>query len=196
MEAGALVARGRRHVPAAGGFQPDLLQPAAPGGSRPRWLERGPEAFGLGIAISLMTWPLSGPSSSPMASCTLSARRCLLAPASCSSAFRPAAGPCFFGRPVLANLPRGHRVAPAPGPPAAGLRFGGLLSPLPLAGRGPPGRGLGRLYLASRERGLPALPPPPWARPAVFLGRHSLIVYILHQPVIIAILLLLGVRFF
>ncbi|REJ32385.1 MAG: hypothetical protein DIU82_12375, partial [Bacillota bacterium] len=67
----------------------------------------------------------------------------------------------------------------------------------PWSGWGPRGGAPGGASLAHRAGRLPApSAAPAWARPAVFLGRHSLTVYILHQPVIIAILLLLGVRFF
>jgi uncharacterized membrane protein len=39
----------------------------------------------------------------------------------------------------------------------------------------------------------PSTPLPPTVRPLPFLGRHSLVVYLVHQPVLLAALILLGV---
>ena len=49
------------------------------------------------------------------------------------------------------------------------------------------------LYGDASKRATRAIPQPPSSRPLAFLGRHSLLVYFVHQPVLIAALVLLGV---
>ncbi len=46
-------------------------------------------------------------------------------------------------------------------------------------------------YLPRRPR--KAMPAPPYAAPLAFLGRHTLLVYLIHQPVLISVLWALGV---
>ncbi len=47
-------------------------------------------------------------------------------------------------------------------------------------------------YLPWRVK-TPAAKAPPYAAPVAFLGRHTLLVYLVHQPIIIATLWALGV---
>jgi uncharacterized membrane protein len=49
------------------------------------------------------------------------------------------------------------------------------------------------LYAGRTKRVAPAAPPLPAIRPLAFLGRHSLFVYLVHQPILLATLILLGV---
>ena len=49
------------------------------------------------------------------------------------------------------------------------------------------------LYGDRRKRAAPPIPRPRTVRPLAFLGRHSLTVYLVHQPVLLAALALLGV---
>jgi uncharacterized membrane protein len=49
------------------------------------------------------------------------------------------------------------------------------------------------LYGDASKLAARAAPQPPSSRPLAFLGRHSLLVYFVHQPVLIAALVLLGV---
>ena len=49
------------------------------------------------------------------------------------------------------------------------------------------------LYGDVSKRAVRTTPPPPSSRPLAFLGRHSLLIYFVHQPVLIAALVLLGV---
>ena len=49
------------------------------------------------------------------------------------------------------------------------------------------------LYGGRRKRPPRAAPPLPGIRPLAFLGRHSLPVYLVHQPILLATLILLGV---
>jgi len=164
-----------------------------------RWLERGLKLLGWGLAISLVTWPIFRHQFIAFGVLHFIGTALLLAPLLLRTG--PFAAPLglllLLGGRLLACCPVGTWwLLPL------GLRPEGYISvdyfPLiPWLGVVLLGVALGRLYVAARERGLAVpSPPPSWARPAVFLGRHSLIVYILHQPVIIAILLLLGVRFF
>jgi uncharacterized membrane protein len=48
------------------------------------------------------------------------------------------------------------------------------------------------LYGDASKRATRATPQPPSSRPLAFLGRHSLLAYFVHQPVLIAALVLLG----
>jgi len=48
------------------------------------------------------------------------------------------------------------------------------------------------LYGERRKRATHPAPPLPAIRPLAFLGRHSLPVYLVHQPILLAILILLG----
>jgi uncharacterized membrane protein len=48
------------------------------------------------------------------------------------------------------------------------------------------------VYLAWRKRA-PVTAPPPYAAPVAFLGRHTLLIYLIHQPILIATLWALGV---
>jgi uncharacterized membrane protein len=48
------------------------------------------------------------------------------------------------------------------------------------------------VYLPLRKKA-PAAKPPPYAAPVAFLGRHTLLIYLVHQPVLIATLWALGV---
>jgi uncharacterized membrane protein len=49
------------------------------------------------------------------------------------------------------------------------------------------------LYGDVSKRAVRTTSPPPSSRPLAFLGRHSLLIYLVHQPVLIAALVLLGV---
>jgi uncharacterized membrane protein len=49
------------------------------------------------------------------------------------------------------------------------------------------------LYGDRTKQAAPAAPPLPAIRPLAFLGRHSLLVYLVHQPILLAALILLGV---
>ena len=49
------------------------------------------------------------------------------------------------------------------------------------------------LYGDRRKQATPPTPSPQAVRPLAFLGRHSLVVYLVHQPVLLAALILLGV---
>ena len=49
------------------------------------------------------------------------------------------------------------------------------------------------LYGDRSKRAASSIPRPSAVRPLAFLGRHSLVVYLVHQPVLLAALLLLGV---
>jgi uncharacterized membrane protein len=49
------------------------------------------------------------------------------------------------------------------------------------------------LYRDRRKRAASSTPSPSAARPLAFLGRHSLVVYLVHQPILLAALILLGV---
>ena len=49
------------------------------------------------------------------------------------------------------------------------------------------------LYGDVSKRAVRTTPPPLSSRPLAFLGRHSLLIYFVHQPVLIAALVLLGV---
>ena len=49
------------------------------------------------------------------------------------------------------------------------------------------------LYGDRSKRGASSTPRPSAVRPLAFLGRHSLVVYLVHQPVLLAALILLGV---
>ena len=49
------------------------------------------------------------------------------------------------------------------------------------------------LYGGQRKRAIPQTPPLPAIRPLAFLGRHSLPVYLVHQPILLTALVLLGV---
>jgi uncharacterized membrane protein len=49
------------------------------------------------------------------------------------------------------------------------------------------------LYGDVSKRAVRTTPSPPSSRPLAFLGRHSLLIYFVHQPVLIAALVLLGV---
>jgi uncharacterized membrane protein len=49
------------------------------------------------------------------------------------------------------------------------------------------------LYAGREKRAVPAAPPLPAIRPLAFLGRHSLPVYLIHQPVLLTALILLDV---
>lgn len=49
------------------------------------------------------------------------------------------------------------------------------------------------LYGGASKRAAGTTPPLPAVRPLAFLGRHSLSVYLVHQPILIATLILLGV---
>jgi uncharacterized membrane protein len=49
------------------------------------------------------------------------------------------------------------------------------------------------LYGDRRKQAAPPTPRPQAVRPLAFLGRHSLVVYLVHQPVLLAALILLGV---
>jgi uncharacterized membrane protein len=49
------------------------------------------------------------------------------------------------------------------------------------------------LYGDRRKRATPTTPRPQAVLPLAFLGRHSLAVYLIHQPVLLAALILLGV---
>lgn len=61
------------------------------------------------------------------------------------------------------------------------------------------GASFGKVFYRKRQSLLPSLLPTKWARPILFLGRHSLVVYILHQPLIYLFFglfyLILGYRF-
>lgn len=182
------------------GFNLILLAARTPPAvARRRWLERGLKLLGWGIVISLITWPLFGPQFIAYGVLHFIGTVLLLAPAilRLQRFSIPLAAVFLLGGPVLANRPV-DTVWLLP----LGLRPPHYVSvdyfPIfPWLGVVLLGVGLGRAYLTYRANTLPApSAAPAWARPAVFLGRHSLTVYILHQPVIIAILLLLGVRFF
>jgi uncharacterized membrane protein len=49
------------------------------------------------------------------------------------------------------------------------------------------------LYGDRSKRAASSIPRPSAVRPLAFLGRHSLVVYLVHQPVLLAALILLGV---
>jgi uncharacterized membrane protein len=49
------------------------------------------------------------------------------------------------------------------------------------------------LYGEGRKRSASPAPQPTSTRPLAFLGRHSLLVYLVHQPILLAALLLLGI---
>jgi uncharacterized membrane protein len=49
------------------------------------------------------------------------------------------------------------------------------------------------LYSDVSKQAARTAPRPPLSRPLAFLGRHSLLVYFVHQPILIAALVLLGV---
>jgi uncharacterized membrane protein len=49
------------------------------------------------------------------------------------------------------------------------------------------------LYGDASKQAVRTAPRPPLSRPLAFLGRHSLLVYFVHQPILIAALVLLGV---
>jgi len=51
------------------------------------------------------------------------------------------------------------------------------------------GVGLGRLVYPGGDRRFPLAPPPDWSRPLTWIGRHTLAIYLLHEPVILGVLL-------
>jgi len=164
-----------------------------------RWAQRGLKLLAWGMVISLITWPLFGRQFIAYGVLHFIGTALLLAPLLLR--WRTWAVPLAvvligiglvlveYRFDTLWLLPLGVR-------PAHYLSVD-YFPLLPWLGVILLGVWLGPLYLEARTHRFP-LPreTPLWARPAVFLGRHSLIIYLLHQPLIIAVLLLLGVRFF
>lgn len=183
------------------GFNISLLNRRTPGGvPYRRWLERGLKVLGWGMVISLVTWPIFGRQFIAYGVLHFIGTALLLAPLLLKvEGFAVPLGLAFLAGGRLLGTRYVDTVWLLP----LGLRPWQYTSvdyfPLiPWLGVVLLGVGLGPLLvprLGTRPGPEAPAPTPRWARPAVFLGRHSLVIYILHQPVIIAVLMLSGVRF-
>ena len=164
---------------------------------RLRLLKRSAWILGLALGITLVTYLFIGKGLHRLRS---AAPHRPLAAAGLS--FSPAAqGEHHFRiiiyiiRNIFAEHQRRLSLAALAGAGSAGLLFGRLLSRISLVRGDSGGDGAGRrLYPGYRRRiPVPDLSRSPFVRALAFLGRNSLAIYLVHQPVMIAILYLAGV---
>ncbi|MBO8141232.1 MAG: DUF1624 domain-containing protein [Firmicutes bacterium] len=163
-----------------------------------QWYGRGLKLLGWGMVISLITWPVLGRQFIAFGVLHLIGTALLLAPLLLR--FRRYA--LALGGALLAlGLTIRQLEASTAWLLPLGIRPPGYVSvdyfPLvPWLGFVVLGIALGRSYLYRRSR-KPAGPSrcPVLLRPLSFLGRHSLLIYLTHQPVLFAGFFLLGFRF-
>jgi len=162
------------------------------------WLERGVKLLAWGIAISLVTRPIFGSPVIAYGVLHFIGTALILAPLilRCRRWALPAGLVLLALDPLVARLhPDTYWLLPLGLHPRAYF-YVDYFPIVPWLGVVLLGVWAGPKYLALRER-LVSWPPraPRWLRPLVFLGRHALIVYLIHQPLLVALLTLFGVRF-